>query len=297
MGSRLSTVDKGDAAGPLQNVEFFKTVRAKWMEYFVCKLNENILSDLDISKTNEMLRWRDYFNIFAEIRGFVERDNDIKQRLHWHPATQGYMLQKELPRTPQKPASPPKNQVDDDYTEDEATDVSETDEEDKSNDNEDDSHNDNVSNGELENDDVKLGVMPHGDKESQASQIDSKDDGDAVENDNSFGISRPSHWNPEFFSPIFFGYSDLTVKVYTENIKEAKEEIRLSEERAVEKALVKRVEGLAEYEKSIRAKEIKRQERIDNITSSYLEERNRREETMNKEKLIMPEVGFRMYKV
>jgi hypothetical protein len=293
MGSRLSTLDKGDAAGPLQNVEFFKTVRAKWVEYFVSRLNENILSDLDISKKNEMLQWRDYFNIFADIRGFVERDNDIKQRQHWHPATEGFMMQKELPRALSVPDTPQPEGPADDFTEDEASDISESDQE---------SIASNLDGDEEQQQDVlaKVGTGYEGESEQKVVKVPDNDNFDR----NSGGggektrtSSTPSHWNPEHMNPIFYGYSDLTVKVYGENIKGAKEEILRSEERAVEKALTKRVEGLAEYEQNIRAKEQKRQEKIDRLTAAYVEARDHREETMNKEKIIMPPVGFRVYKV
>ena len=312
MGSRLSTLDKGDAAGPLQNVEFFQTVRAKWMEYFISKLNENILSDLDISKKNEMLQWRDYFNIFAEIRGFVERDNDKKQRLHWHPATEGYMLQQELPRTPIRPLTPIPRGLDDDYTEDEASDVSDSDsgsdQEDK-NDDDGDNHEkkkegeekgEDNANTDEKSDIVDVAkVKPEDDEDaSQTSEDLDRSDSDTDDNNNNKNkFSPPPHWNPEHMSPIFYGYSDLTVKVYAENIKDAEELIAQSEGRAVEKALAKRLEGLADFEKSIRVKESKRQDKIDKISTAYVEARDRREETMNKEKSIMPTVGFRVYKV
>lgn len=307
MGSRLSTLDKGDAAGPLQNVAFFQTIRAKWMEYFISKLNENILSDLDISNSNEMLQWKDYFNIFAEIRGFVERDNDIKQRLHWHPATSGFMLQKELPQVPERPRTPPEEGLPDDYTEDEASDVSDSDEDSMVNDQNEEGceggkkeGSDDASDGG-DNDDGKGGSS--GDEESDEAddEEDSKRErsGSDIErnNDKPSAHSPPPHWNPEHMSPIFYGYSDLTVKVFNENIKGAREEILRSEERAVQKALSSRVEGLAEYEAGIRSKEKKRQEKIDKLVAAYVEARNKREETMSKEKIIMPPVGFRVYKV
>jgi hypothetical protein len=301
MGSRLSTLDKGDAAGPLQNVEFFQTIRAKWMEYFISKLNENILSDLDISKKNEMLQWRDYFNIFAEIRGFVDRDNDIKQRLHWHPATAGFMLQQELPRAPARPASPQPRGLDDDYTEDEASDVSDSDQESIVNDGKQD------DGAEEDKDKGDKGIEEEEEEEGGAEQDGSEEEDDGSEDEGGgegvasppkkAKFSPPPHWNPEHMSPIFYGYSDLTVKAYGENIQGAKEDIARSEERAVQKALTKRLAGLAEYEQSIRAKEAKRQEKIERISAAYVEARDRREETMSKEKIIMPPVGFRVYKV
>lgn len=297
MGSRLSTLDKGDSSGPLQNVDFFRTVRAKWMEYFISKLNENILSDLDISKTNEMLQWRDYFNLFAEIRGFVERDNDIKQRLSWHPATEGFMMQKELPRSAPSPPPSPRKGLDDDYTEDEASDVSESDQESIATENKQDSEDEVVK-----TDQKKIEVKNNVDKNDVTAREGDetnqrKKGGGGGEGDGEVKFSPPAHWNPEHLSPIFFGYSELTVKVYGEHIKGAKEEVLRSEQRAVQAALSKRVEGLAEFERSIRARESKRQQKIEALSTNYEEARSRREETMNREKLIMPPVGFRVYKV
>lgn len=137
MGNRLSTISStGDLphsldSGPVKDVSFFHTIRTKWLEYFIAKLNENTLFDLKITNTSEMLQWKDYFHYFNEIKEFSTRDNEIKKRLTWHPATIGYMMEMEqgVVEVEEVIAGIP-----DDYTEDEAeSDISDEDDDESEN--------------------------------------------------------------------------------------------------------------------------------------------------------------------
>lgn len=274
----MATIGHYDCPGPSENVELFRTIRPKWVEYFVSKLNENSLSDLDIANQEEMVQWKYYFKSFSEIKEFAERDAEIKKRLTWHPATAGFMMQMELP--PADEQEPPKGPPDD-YTEDEASDVSES-----------EYDSDSMANDKAGKDNDSEEVNS-GEGETEGG--DSTEEGDKDSSMPPF--VPPKHWNPNHISPIFFGYGTMTIKEYRETIDETHVQTMKSERRAVDKAMASRNAALEEYETNIKAKEAIRTKKLEDITASYETERVRREDDLARNKKSLPEMGFKMYKV
>lgn len=275
MGSRLSTIEHKDSPGPSVNVELFRTIRPKWVEYFITKLNENALSDLDIANKDEMVQWRYYFKAFSEIKKFAERDAEVKKRLTWHPATVGYLMQVEVPVEEEEDA--PYGPADD-FTEDEASDVSESDHE-----------------SEEDEDGAEKEVMNSSsaaDEDESNSSAPEKQEGESVT-----AFTPPKHWNPHHMNPIFYGYGVMTIKEYRQTLDDTQVMTEKSERRAVEKAMASRQASLQEFEASIRTKEAIRIKKLEDITAAYDGERTRREEELARNKKNLPEMGFKMFKV
>jgi hypothetical protein len=275
MGSRLSTTSYEDCTGPGPNrdLSFFTTVRTKWLEYFIAKLNENSLSDLRITNTSETLSWRDYFRYFNEIKQLSERDAEIKKRLSWHPATLGYLMQRDL-QTVMEP-----EEVDlgptDDYTEDEA-DSDLSDEEPETSSEEEDSQDKETSQSHDEQGETAARPAPSA---SQKKFIPPKD------------------WNPQIINPIYFGYSQMTQQEHQETVLKNRLEIEKSERRAVDKAMASRSIALEEYETMIVAREKVRATKLEEMTTAYDKERQRRDADLARNKKNLPEMGFKMYRV
>jgi hypothetical protein len=279
MGSHLSTTyHSEDCSGPTKDVSFFHTVRTKWIEYFIAKLNENTLFDLKITNTTEMLNWKDYFYFFNEIKEFSKRDNEIKKRLTWHPATIGYLMQREenVIEIPEPIKGPP-----DDYTEDEAD-----------------------SDSDLsDNESTNSSLSSHKIKENGGSLLDSHEE---EEDEEAHPIATtptkqkfipPKHWNSSIINPIYFGYSSMTQKEHQETLENNKTEIEKSERRAVEKAMQSRLIALEEYQTSIIAKEKIRIAKLEEMEAAYEKERLRRDADLARNKKTLPEMGFKMYRV
>jgi hypothetical protein len=279
MGGRLSTIGHYDCPGPSENVELFRTIRPKWVEYFVSKLNENSLSDLDIANQEEMVAWRYYFKSFSEIKDFAERDAEIKKRLTWHPATVGFMMQIEVP--PEEEEEPAKGPPDD-YTEDEASDISES-----------EYDSDGMANGK-----AAAGKGADEDEGSAEGETEGGDSSQVDEDASSVTpFVPPKHWNPNHINPIFYGYGTMTIKEYREAVDETHVATMKSERRAVEKAMASRNAALEEFETNIKAKELIRVKKLEEINAAYEVERVRREDELARNKKSLPEMGFKMYKV
>jgi hypothetical protein len=280
MGSHLSTTGHSDdCLGPTKDISFFQTVRTKWIEYFIAKLNENALFDLKITNTTEMLNWKDYFYYFNEIKEFSKKDNEIKKRLTWHPATIGYLMQieeniLEIPEPMKGPS--------DDYTEDEAdSDLSDSE----------------STNSSLISSSQKL-------NEKGGSLVDSNDEEEEREEEDKPILSPtkrkfipPKHWNSSVINPIYFGYSSMTLKEHQETLVTNQIEIEKSERRAVEKAMQSRLIALEEYETAITTKEKIRIAKLEEMEAAYAKERQRRDADLARNKKSLPEMGFTMYRV
>jgi hypothetical protein len=276
MGSRLSTIRYEDCTGPgpTKDLSFFTSVRTKWLEYFIAKLNENSLSDLRITNTSETLSWRDYFRYFNEIKQLSEKDTEIKKRLSWHPATIGYLMQRDL-QTVMEP-----EEVDlgptDDYTEDEADSDLSDEEPDTS------SEESEKETSPRDDDDEPKKPVPQ--LPPQPSQSRKK-------------FIPPKDWNPHLINPIYFGYSQMTQEEHQETLLKNKIEIEKSERRAVEKAMASRSVALEEYETSIMAREKVRATKLEEMAAGYEKERQRRDLDLARNKKALPEMGFKMYRV
>lgn len=277
MGSRLSTIGHNDCPGPSVDVELFRTIRPKWVEYFVSRLNENILSDLDIANHDEKVQWRYYFKAFSEIKTFAERDAEVKKRLTWHPATVGFMMQIELPveEEEEPPAGPA-----DDFTEDEASDISESD------------YESDEEGGRREKQSSVAADSADGDGNTEEESSSPDDNASS-----STPFVPPKHWDPNMISPIFYGYGSMTIKEYRETIDDTQAQTEKSERRAVEKAMASRHAALDEFEENVKAKEAIRIKKLQEITEAYETEKQRREEDLARNKKNLPEMGFTMYKV
>ncbi|CAE7657153.1 unnamed protein product, partial [Symbiodinium microadriaticum] len=170
---------------------------------------------------------------------------------------------------------PPKG-LPDDFTEDEASDISESD----------NYSEDGTVDGKAEED--KGGS---GDGETE--------NGDSSKTEEKSSVAPfvpPKHWNPQHISPIFYGYGTMTVNEYRQTMDETHVMTEKSERRAVEKAMSSRLAALEEFEANIKAKEAVRVKKLEEITAAYDQERKRREDDLARNKKSLPEMGFKIYK-
>lgn len=289
MGSHLSSCDQSeDCGGPTKDVSFFRSVRTKWVEYFIAKLNENALFDLKITSSassssgGEMLSWKDYFYFFNEIKELSRRENEIKKRLPWHPATVGYLMQREedVVEIPEPFRGPP-----DDFTEDEADSDSDLSDEESTN--------------------ASSSLSSHELTHAGGSLVDSHDREEEEEEEKKLTTPwaskkkfiPPKHWNSSIISPIYFGYSSMTLQEHQETLVNNQHEIEKSERRAVEKAMQSRLVALQEYETSITAKEKIRIAKLEEMEAAYAKQREQRDADLARKKKSLPEMGFTMYRV
>lgn len=267
MGARLSSLDSTDGRGPGDKVEFFRSVKVRWVDYFVCRLRENLLCDVSLEDTSNVIQWREYFKIFTDVKTFSERDEENRQRMVWHPATSGFMMQRDYgPVTEADIAGIP-----DDFTEDEATD----DEEEKA---------DDAENIERQS------------SEQQSATNEGSVDETGGRRSTNASARPPKEWDPTLVSPIFFGYSTLTQAEYKASMEDAKQFIKDSEHRAVEAAKMSRVSAIEELEAQCKGREAARLKKISDMEAAYNAAAAKREEELNRNKKNLPDLGFRMYK-
>lgn len=121
MGNSLNFYDFHDVTGPGTSVKFFQALRLKEIKYFFNRMQENMLSDFDINRAEEVLRWREFFSHFSEIREKIEVDKERQKRANWHPSCAGF----EMKRTEKDPyllEDGDEVDVPDDFTDDDLSD-------------------------------------------------------------------------------------------------------------------------------------------------------------------------------
>lgn len=92
MGNFLNYADHLESDGPGQSIDFFQKLNLKQVKCFFAKLQESMLSDFELGNVTEEVTWRQYFQIFSEIKERVDVEKNVTIRQHWHPATCGYEM-------------------------------------------------------------------------------------------------------------------------------------------------------------------------------------------------------------
>eukprot|EP01041_Mallomonas_annulata_P016118 gene16118-33828_t len=122
MGNRLTVIDIEDAQIADDVKVFFTRIRIKWVEYFISQLKHvESINNFDVKDHETRISWKNYFKLFADVKKFMEIEDQINDRLIFHIACQGYVMTRgeyEEPRIVEIQGIP------DDYTEDEASDSS-----------------------------------------------------------------------------------------------------------------------------------------------------------------------------
>jgi len=143
MGNSISLLSEGDPEGVGEELEVFRTMNVKWMNMFVSKLRSSREQyNFSIEDENEKIQWREYFQIFTEIKVSIASETFVQERINWHPATLGYAMIKKVEEELQQVAEDvpdDNNQPPDDYTDDEPSEIGD----DEAADLDDDDHDDN----------------------------------------------------------------------------------------------------------------------------------------------------------
>jgi hypothetical protein len=143
MGNSISLLSEGDPEGVGEELEVFRTMNVKWMNMFVSKLRSSREQyNFSIEDENEKIQWREYFQLFTEIKVSIASETFVQERINWHPATLGYAMIKKVEEELQQVAEDvpdDNNQPPDDYTDDEPSEIGD----DEAADLDDDDHDDN----------------------------------------------------------------------------------------------------------------------------------------------------------
>jgi hypothetical protein len=275
MGNKLAVVDVRDSLGPEKKTEFFKKVRVKWIESFMNQHKANSLSDFTIEHDFDRLKWVDYYRLISVVKSYAEADVEKEKRNAWHPATMGFMMNRSLNPYEMEEILIP---IPDDFTEDEASDLSGSDTESV----EGLPKEDNVnvagkapSESKLKNPKTAANVSP------PAAQKTFK---------------PPAEWDVTKVSPIYFGYEKTTVQSFETVKRLAEKDIEEAENRAVMKATNLRASALEDFENGVRARESSRLKRIEEVEKAYKMARDKREAELARNKSSLPELGFTMFK-
>lgn len=224
MGNSISLLSEGDPEGVGEEVEVFRTMNVKWMNMFVSKLRSGREQyKFSIEDENEKIQWREYFQIFTEIKESIASETFVKERSNWHPATLGYAMIKKVEEELQQVVEDvpeDDNQPPDDFTDDEPSEIG--DDEVADLDDEDD-------------DDIKNNIVD--DNSSEKPETSPLDDinVDNVDGDDKGGI-EPSDEVPQ---PYHSGEDENNAKPDENNVN-LKPVVKRSASRKVEKLLQKK---------------------------------------------------------
>ena len=91
MGQKLSFQTFEDCPGP-ENVDFFKSIQTRWLDFFCDRLLERSFPKLDIEDPKLVVKWNDYFSIFSQIVELKKTETRAKERSSWHISCDGYEM-------------------------------------------------------------------------------------------------------------------------------------------------------------------------------------------------------------
>eukprot|EP01031_Cornospumella_fuschlensis_P038467 gene38467-46754_t len=108
-----------------QELAFFQSLSAPWLDFIVAQLHSKTGLQPSLKRVN-LLRWKDYFGVFKTLRSSVTQQNETLQRAHYHPAAHGYHMQRTevVAEEAEAAVNEVKRLIDDDFTNDEASDAS-----------------------------------------------------------------------------------------------------------------------------------------------------------------------------
>lgn len=254
--------------------EFFRSLQLKWLEYAFAQIKEGISpTSFVIGNDKLSLSWKLYFKTFTEIKNTIDKDKETYIRSSWHPAVQGYIMDKsdfveeEIEATYTGTSHDKDSAIDDDYTEDDASEISEQEE----------SERDKTSptNSFIEN---------TGSGKSEANEVNKSSD-----------RSRSNKWDSSKTSPIFFGYSKKTVSQHDDEVQKVADDLKTQEKRAIETAKSYRIDNLDNLEISTKAKESSRLNKMTELEKKYEASRLRRQDDFNRSKKELTSTSFRVF--
>lgn len=105
-----------------KEVKFFLQLGVRWVEVATAQLHEKAQLAFSLREASK-LNWKDYFSTFKSINDAVSKSNAELERKYWHPACGKYLMTHEAaPLEQQQPrTSRPEKGLDDDFTNDEAS--------------------------------------------------------------------------------------------------------------------------------------------------------------------------------
>ena len=184
---------------PESTVKFFKTVRVKWLEYFVSELKTRIgkapTDHLDMNDSTMFLKWKDYFSIFSVIQVKIKEENIREERASWHISTLGYVMERDDgKREYSQIPPPPLPDFPEGLTDDEPTsDVGESD-------HEVDGGNEESTEADVKKRREKKGKSAKEIREEFPPPVIAPKEGTYRD------PLLPDGWDPELISPLFYGY-------------------------------------------------------------------------------------------
>jgi len=134
MGNRFANASSDNDSKSHLIPSFFKTLELKWFEHSFKVIAEGIsptkfaINNSVSNVKDACLSWKLYFKTFSDIKGIIEQDKVVYERSHWHPAVLGYVMAKADPADEIEPtveSISSKQSIEDDYTEDDASELSE----------------------------------------------------------------------------------------------------------------------------------------------------------------------------
>lgn len=244
-------------------MDFFRALNIRWLNVFINKIKDTKRGEFSLENSNETLKWSDYFRIFVDIKDNMLTEVSVKERSVWHAATHGYSMSKIDPAIAvddDEDISAPseKNSIADDFTEDDPS----------------------VVDDENLEDDVRDGLN-QAKAGKPAANID----------------KRPKNWNPEFTSPIFFGYSAETVIEYEKKISSEKALLKARENRAIDRARATRSVAIDALEKTTTAQANARQDKIEKLTAKYEANVKKREVDFERNERELLPAAFAIFEV
>lgn len=337
MGNSISLLSDGDPEGVGEEVEVFRTMNVKWMNMFVSKLRSSRDQyKFSIEDENEKIQWREYFQIFTEIKESIASETFVKERSNWHPATMGYAMIKKVEEELQQVVEDipeDDNQPSDDYTDDEPSEIGD----DEAVDLDDDDNNvvDNDSSEKPETsplDDTNVDNADDGNDNGANEPSDevhqqhpSGEDENNVKPDENITNAKPVVTrstsskiqklvqkknkderttrslnigkNSLNWSPIYIGYSTISKKEHDKQLRGEQEALAARENRAIEKAKTKRGAVIDAMEKSSMNQSKVRLEKIQKVEGKYAENKSRRQKELAQQQRELPDVAFALYEV
>lgn len=290
MGNRLSFIESEECIVSNDVKSFFSKIKVKWLEYFAQEFEKETSQKISFDNIDIRLPWKTYFRIFNNARNLIEKEEVVNERLHWHPAVDGYAMNTEL--LEDFTEDPPEG-LPDDFTEDEESDGS-------------DAEDDTIIEG---SEIVK--------KQSTALITSQEEDGVTTEDNLTTGRSSTSAvtennihpaiglmkkpknraWDPTKVSPIFFGYGSLKVAEIDKINEEKEKALQVAETKAINKIKNARINTLGELELGMKGRETVRLRKIDEVIAKYEITKKKKLEEFEKNKRDLPPMAFPAFKV
>ena len=287
MGNRFVYEEFEDPPGPGEGVGFFQNLHIKWMKTFINRVVDYKRHDIDLNDEEEVLKWTEYFRIFSEIRETLRIEAEGVHRKTWHPAVAPYSMRpyEEVPYEEEIPPPPVVKLIEDDYTDDSASEGSKDENAEK----------DEPVDGEEE-------VVADSSSSADSSYSSKKRPVVSVKEvlpENQMRNKDPNkrNWDSTFISPIYFGYNYVKQIEYDKQKAAEVSAVRAREARAIEKARSARGSTIDTSERMSKMQEEARQKKIDALEAKYNAAKAKLEAELETNRRDLPAAAFTSFKV